>query len=181
MKYLFIGDVFGNLYFYIGQKKQPLIESFNFEELSADINIIKNLGEYFELSKSLSDHSSEIKYIDYNPRLNLLVDYALDGYINIYTVPKFKLIQAIQTKDFNNNNQTIKYVILISNPFPIICCICSKVIFVLDINGLLINTIPIESDQEPNFCIDKNCGLFNDYISFNNSKGKEKIDLLNEN
>ena len=139
------------------------------------------MDEYFVLSKSLTDHSSEIKYIDYNPRLNLLVDYALDGYINIYTVPKFKLIQVIQTKDFNKSNQTIKYVILISNPFPIICCICSKVIFVLDINGLLINTISIESAQELSFCIDKNCGLFNDYINFTNSKGKEKIDLLNKN
>ena len=54
-------------------------------------------------------------------------------------------------------------------------------IFVLDINGLLINAISIESVQDPSFCIDKNCGLFNDYICFNNSKGKEKIDLLNEN
>ena len=182
LKYLFIGDVYGNLHFYKEKEKKqhPIISNNKLEEINMDKKIIEKLESDYELYESLTDHSSEIKYIDYNPRLNLVIDYALDGYINIYTVPKFKLIKAIQAKDFNTNNEIIKYLVLISNPFPMICCICNSNLFVLDINGVLINTIKIKENVEFKFCIDKNCGLFNDYISFYNKGKWAKINLLNE-
>ena len=59
-----------------------------------------------------------------------------------------------------------------------ICCICSTKLFVFDINGNLINQINIEENAQFKFCIDKNCGLFNDYISFIKGGSKEIIDLL---
>ena len=183
IKYLFVGDVFGNLNFYKEKKKVPLFESNNsVQEKNKGKELLKKIYDNdYILKKSLSDHTSEIKYIDYNPRLNLVIDYALDGYINIYTIPKFKLIHTIQTKDFNIN-ENIKFLVLISNPFPMICCICITKIYIFDINGKFINEINIETkDGEFKFCIDKNCGLFNDFISFEKKDSKSIIDLLKPN
>ena len=186
--YLFIGDVFGNLYVYNKNCKVQTINN-NYKEIKE-----KNLDKYylekikngeFNLMKILRDHSNEITYIDYNPRLNLVVDYALDGYINIYTMPTLKLIHVIQTKDFGIKEQ-INFLILISNPFPMITCICKQNLFVFDINGKLINKQDFYTGIRLGFGIDKNCGLFNDCISFkfendNNNNKEVKIDLFVKN
>ena len=179
IKYLFVGDVFGNLKFYSEIKKVSMFESTDsVKKINEGKELLKKIyNKHYILIKTLTDHTSEIKYIDYNPRLNLVIDYALDGYINIYTVPKLKLIHTIQTKDFNIN-ENIKFLVLISNPFPMICCICITKIYVFDINGKRINQINIEADGEFKFCIDKNCGLFNDYIYFIKKGSKEIIDFL---
>ena len=134
--YLFIGDVFGNLSIYI-KKEKPNIVNLDKKayEISNDAILLEKIyNNDYDLLKQLNDHTSEIKYIDYNPRLNLLVDYALDGYINLYTMPKLKLVHSIQTKDFNIND-ILNYVLLISNPFPMICCFTLKKIYIFDING----------------------------------------------
>ena len=179
IKYLFIGDVFGNLKCYEQTNKLPLLDSNidKVEEINKGKDILKEISDYYILLKSLTDHTSEIRFIDYNPRLNLVIDYALDGLLNLYTVPKLKLILTIQTK-VHNIKEEIQIVVLISNPFPMICCICSTKLFVFDINGNLINQINIEENAQFKFCIDKNCGLFNDYISFIKGGSKEIIDLL---
>ena len=129
--------------------------------------------------KILTDHTSEIKYIDYNPRLNLLIDYALDGYINLYTMPTLKLILSIQIKDFDYNlmKENINYIFLISNPFPIICCITQFKIFIFDINGEFINELNINS-QEIKINIDEDCGLYNDNIGF--SINSKEISVIEE-
>jgi len=183
--YLFIGDVFGNLYVYNKDCKQQTI-NINYKDIkerSFDKYYLEKIqnGE-FNLMRILRDHSSEIIYIDYNPRLNLVIDYALDGYINIYTMPTLKLIHVIQTKDFDINEK-INFLVLISNPFPMITCICSNNIFVFDINGKLINKQDFCKDIKLGFGIDKNCGLFNDCISFKNENDKDndkeqKLDLF---
>jgi hypothetical protein len=186
--YLFIGDVFGNLYVF---NKNCRIQTINanykdIKEKNFDKHYLEKIrnGE-FNLMKILRDHSSEITYIDYNPRLNLVIDYALDGYINIYTMPTLKLVHVIQTKDFGINEQ-INFLILISNPFPMITCICSSNLFVFDINGKLINKQDFCHEIKLGFGIDKNCGLFNDCISFQNEKDnsnnkEQKIDLFLKN
>ena len=171
LKYLFVGDVFGNLSIY---KKLKISKSENnsnifFQEICPEKKIIdkiknkKEENKEYELIKTLNDHTSEIKYIDYNPRLNLVVDYALDGYINLYTMPQLKLILSIHIKDYNIK-EPINYIVLISNPFPMICCINSEYIVVFDINGNFFNKIVLE-EKNIFFNIDKNCGLFNDDIS----------------
>ena len=124
--------------------------------------------------KKLTDHTSDIKYIDYNPRLNLVVDYASDGYINLYTMPTLKLVLSIQTKDFEIN-EVINFVVLISNPFPMICCICPSKIIFFDINGKFINEYDISPGTPINIDIDKNCGLYEDSISIQTDEKKENI------
>ena len=178
--YLFSGDVFGNLFVY---KKKRNICIYNnnspINEVRYDKQILNDIKFNYTLMKTLTDHTNEIKYIDYNPRLNLLVDYALDGYINLYTMPTLKLVLSIQAKDFDIN-ELINIVVLISNPFPMICCVTLSNIIVFDINGKLINKVKYEEGIDIKLCIDKNCGLFNDYISYIKD-GKEYIfDLLKE-
>ena len=177
LKYLFVGDVFGSLSVYKKVKNSNKFDKDSnspIKEISLEKKIIDKIENHkkreYELIKSLNDHTSEIKYIDYNPRLNLVVDYGLDGFINLYTMPQLKLIHSIQIKDYWVN-EPINYVVLMSNPFPMICCISSRHIIIFDINGELVNTINIEENAVLSFYIDKNCGLFNDYIShYENAK-----------
>ena len=152
------------------------------KEAGDDVKLLSEINNNYRLMKTLTDHTSEIKYIDYNPRLNLLVDYALDGYINLYTMPTLKLVRSIQTKDFDINecNEVINYVILISNPFPMICCITSENIILFDINGELINKCKKPNDSDIKISIDKNCGLYNDsiFIIKNEDNPKEIISSI---
>ena len=94
-------------------------------------------------------------------------------------MPSLKLIHSIHTKDFDINDN-LNHVVLISNPFPMICCATSDNIIVFDINGKLINKLVIERGIKINFCIDKNCGLFNDYLSYNEKEKEIIIDLFKE-
>lgn len=57
-------------------------------------------------------------FIDYNKRLKALLSYSLDGFINIYTFPKYKLISAIKASKFSKN--ILRMVVLVSNPFQMI-------------------------------------------------------------
>ena len=180
--YLFVGDVFGNLSVYKENKEKQNINIIDKDiyDNGVDKKILDKIdNKNYDLLRILTDHTSEIKYIDYNPRLNLLVDYALDGFINLYTMPTLKLVLSIQIKDFDNNK--LINVVLISNPFPMICCVTSRNIIIFDINGKFINKVTIEKDTvDIKFCIDKNCGLFNDYISYikNNDINEYIFDLF---
>ena len=129
------------------------------------------------LLKKLYDHTKEIFYIDYNPRLNLLADYSLDGFINIYTMPSLKLVRVIQTKDFNIPGKVNK-IALISNPFPMLCCVEDLKIFIFDINGEYIKNLDVNKDTKVEFSIDKNCGRVNDYIVLNENGNPSRINLI---
>ena len=181
--YLFVGDVFGNLSVYVRNEKKDLVKLDNkpFEASNDKIILDKINNKYYDLLRILNDHTSEIKYIDYNPRLNLLVDYALDGFINLYTMPTLKLILSIQLKDFGIKEAIdINYVVLISNPFPMICCLTSYNIIIFDINGKLMNKLEIKEGININFYIDKNCGLFNDLIGYVKNGEDYFFDLFKE-
>ena len=180
--YIFTGDVFGNLSVY--KKINNIISNNNKKEVNEvryDSILLDEIKNNYILVKILTDHTNEIKYIDYNPRLNLLVDCALDGFINLYTMPTLKLILSIQISDFSINfNQFINYVLLISNPFPMICCITCSETLIFDINGKLINKLNNKENQEMSICIDKNCGLYNDDIScLTDDKKEESILTFN--
>ena len=167
--YLFIGDIFGDMSIYKKKNQKELNtkkEESDLEELSPGKKLLDqiNNGNY-ELFAQLFDHSKEIIYIDYNPRLNLLADYSLDGFINIYTMPTLKLVRAIHTKDFNIHGK-IRKIALVSNPFPMICCVSELTVFIWDINGEIVNCYNINERIEVEFCIDKNYGRFNDYMVF---------------
>ena len=127
-------------------------------------------------TKILRDHFSNIKYIDYNKRLNLFLSYSSDGFINIYTFPKYKLVRAIQVSKFSKD--ILKMVVLISNPFPMIFTYDSKNMYTLTINGDLITKENLENIGKENEiiiipCIDKDFGIMNDFIYIKKNKKEE--------
>ena len=140
--------------------------------------VLKNGKSIFDFElkiiKKLSDHSKEIKYIDFNPRLNILISYSLDNYINIYIFPKLKLINVIDTRLFKDDDTYyFDEVVAISYPFPMIICHNKKNIYVLTINGELIKKEKLEENHKINFYIDKNLGLSKDLVEITDSKGNK--------
>ena len=131
--------------------------------------------------KILTDHSKQIKYIDYNPRLNLFVSYSLDGFINIYTFPKCKLVRAIKVHDLTKADSILKKVVLISNPFPMIFTYDSKNMYTITLNGDLIKEKDMIKNNyqinEINPCIDKNCGLVNYCVFVGEARDRIEISL----
>ncbi len=125
-----------------------------------------------ELINKLYDHTKEIKYIDFNPRLNILLSYSLDEYINVYIFPKCKLINMIDTisfKDENDKNYFNK-VVLISYPFPSIICHNNEYIYYLSINGELIKYDKLKEGEKITFSIDKNLGISKDRVGIGNNE-----------
>ena len=153
--YIFIGDLLGNIIIYkIKEKTQ------------------NNMPPDYKIMKKLTDHYKQIKYIDYNPRLNLFLSYSLDGFINIYVFPKCKLVRVIKVSEFTDSNQILEKVVLVSNPFPMIFTYDKKNIYSLTLNGELIEKKNIKIqfvDICP--CVDKNCGLINDCVYLNKNNG----------
>jgi WD40 repeat protein len=129
-----------------------------------------------KLVKKLHDHTKEIKYIDFNARLNILLTYSLDNYINIYIFPKLKLINTIDIISFkvSDDNDFLVKVVLISFPFPSIICHSKKYIYQLSINGELIKYKKLEEGDKVIFSIDKNLGLVEDKVVIYNSENKYK-------
>ena len=131
----------------------------------------------FELKKinKLNDHSKEIKYIDFNPRLNILLSYSLDNYINIYIFPKLKLINVIDTRLFKDKKDSYYFdeVVAISYPFPMIICHNKENIYILTINGELIKKENLDENHKIAYYIDKNLGLYKDLVEITDSKGRK--------
>ena len=135
-----------------------------------------------KLVNKLHDHTKEIKYIDFNARLNNLLTYSLDNYINIYIFPKLKLINSIDTYSFkvNDDKDFLDKIALISFPFPSIICHNKKYIYQLSINGELIKYQKLEEGDKIIFSIDKNLGLVEDKVEIYNFDNKLKQNF-NEN
>jgi len=112
----------------------------------------------------LRDHYKPIKYIDYNPRLNLFLSYGLDGYINIYIFPNCKLIRTIKVKDITNSDDVLINIALVSNPYPMVFFQDINYIYILTINGDFINKQKIKKNSIVIPCLDKILGLSNDSI-----------------
>ena len=180
--YLFTGDVFGNLSVYERKRKNdfPKLSNINedFEVSNPEKIFCDNIYcQNYILLNQLNDHTKEIIYIDYNPRLNMLADYSLDGFINIYMMPSLKLIRAIQTKDYKIGGK-INKIALVSSPFPILCVANDKMVFIFDINGEFIKSYSVNEGIKVEFCVDKNCGRVNDYIIYNQNGKPNLINIL---
>ena len=206
VNYYFIGDIFGNLLIYKIKEKEKeknitkkdnkegkkgefsfeIITNSEIDNLNSNIrkNIIdinpelkfKNYDLKIKLIEKLSNHENEIKYIDFNSRLNLLLSYSLDEFINIYIFPKIKLINVIDTNSFKEKDDRNYFdkVVLLSFPFPLIVCHNKEYIYLLSINGELIKYEKLEEGDIIIFSVDKNLGLIDDtvkiYSSLNNLK-----------
>ena len=187
--YIFKGDIFGNISIYMNRNDNDnsndsiKSRSLTFLKLSFTNNnminnntIIKN-EKYKHKIKIISDHSKAIKYIDYNPRLNLFLSYSLDGFINIYTFPNWKLVSVIKISDYIENElHPLNEVVLVSNPFPMIFCYNEEFMFVFTINGELINKKEKKKYIDIYPCIDKSLGLISDSIR---TEKKITINIIN--
>ena len=147
-----------------------------------------DLEPNYKKIKKLTDHTKQIKYIDYNRRLNLFLSYSLDGFINIYVFPKCKLVRTIKVINLTNSKEILKKVVLVSNPFPMIFAYDKNNMYTFTLNGDLIKKELKTDTIEILPCIDKNCGLINDciFIKKNNDINNEMEEisfplLLNEN
>ena len=176
VNYYFVGDIFGTLLIYHLIKTEDInknISDANGEEnsyLSYKKEIIISPQIKVKLIKKIYGHEKEIIYIDFNPRLNLLLTYAADNYINIYLYPEFKLINVIDTLNFrgNDNKYALNEVVLFSSPFPSIRCDSEDYIYFLTINGELIKKREKSEEEKGKkliFVIDKNFGLLMDNIT----------------
>ena len=161
--YIFIGDILGNII--ILQNKNKINEG----KIYKNIKIEVGKNENYKIIKKLNDHNKQIKWIDYNPRLNLLLTYSLDHFIYIYVFPKCKLVRAIKVVDITNSNEVLQKLALISNPFPMIFFYDKNYMYVITINGTFIKKKELQNKNIEIYpSIDKNCGIFNDYIYIKN-------------
>jgi WD40 repeat protein len=185
-KYLFKGNIFGDVIISrikINLKKitysdEDSEEKTNFSKVFIEnIHTLKQDPKVYEGKEitflstdeekvliKLSDHYKQIKFIDYNPRLNLFLSYGLDGYINIYTFPSFKLIRTIKVKDITKSDDVLIKIALVSNPYPMLFFYDINYIYILSINGDLINKKEIQKNKTIIPCIDKILGISNDSI-----------------
>ena len=171
LQYIFTGDILGNIIIY---KRKLNIDNRNIglnEENEEKINI-----DNYQVMKKITDHYKQIKYIDFNPRLNLFLSYSLDGFINIYTFPKCKLVRTIKVNNITKSKEILIKVVLVSNPFPMVFFNDKDNMYTLTLNGELIKKEKIiNKDLKIYPCIDKNCGLINDYIILSADKVKENL------
>ena len=186
--YTFLGDVLGNIRIYKYELKHENKDKSDYiviykenkkkdneekNDITYKYDIINNNKEKTrKMIKLLTDHYKQIKYIDYNPRLNLFLSYSLDGFINIYVFPKCKLVRAIKVSNITNSNDILEKVVLVSNPFPMIFTYDKNNMYTITLNGDLIKKEELKYKQELYLSIDKNCGLINDCIIFKDNENK---------
>ena len=187
--YIFIGDVLGNISIYeckmeINNKKSKKETDKNSPKKKRDhrkdSGNNSNEKKYKEIKK-ITDHYKQIKYIDYNTRLNLFLSYSLDGFINIYTFPKCKLVRAIKVCNITDSEEILQKVALVSNPFPMIFFYDKNNMYLITLNGDLIKKTKIKYDNFEIYpIIDKNCGVVNDEILIENldAKGNNKEEIF---
>ena len=157
------------------ENEKSIKEYNNFISYDSKI-ILENYYMEIKLMAKLYDHTKEIKYIDFNSRLNILLSYSLDNFINIYIFPKLKLINTIGISSFKDINdiQSFDEVVLLSYPFPSIICYNKKYIYQLSINGDLIKYKKLDEGDRILLFIDKNLSLAEDRVEVHNFKGDFK-------
>ena len=195
--YIFIGDVMGNVKIYENQTELSINKdddeeiknksNNDFIIIGDDSNFnesinINNEDYKYKKIKTLTDHYKQIKYIDYNPRLNLFLSYSLDGFIHIYIFPKCKLVRSIKVINITKSENILQKIALVSNPFPMIFAYDTNfTLYILTLNGELINKRELKNKSLEIFpCIDKNFGLINDCIIIERSNSSYKQKLKKE-
>ena len=180
VNFYFLGDIFGN----VSISSLKVIKKRD-NEKDQNSSFFKNITLkesnsprlHLEIINNLFDHTKEIKYIDFNSRLNILLTYSLDNFINIYIFPKLKLINVIDTNEFKDEKD-INYfdeVVLLSFPFPSIICHNKEFIYMISINGELIKYEKLEEGNKIIFSIDKNLGIVEDKVEIiKNEKSKSE-------
>ena len=169
--FYFCGNIFGKVSIYA--LKELCENDYEAEEINNSFQTKKQKHSKkvkfplkIEQIKCLYNHTKEIKYIDFNSRLNILLSYSIDNFINIYVFPKLKLINTIDTNDFKEEKDKNYFdkVVLLSFPFPSIICHNKEFIYMLSINGELIKYEKLKEGDKIIFSIDKNLGIAEDEV-----------------
>ena len=110
--------------------------------------------------------------------MNIFLSYGLDGYINIYIFPTCKLIRTIKVKDITKSDDVLIKLALMSNPYPMLFFHDVNYIYILSINGDLINKKEMQKNKTVIPCIDKILGLSSDSIfEFIYQEEKKNIEM----
>ena len=157
-KYLFVGNSIGNIVVY----------QINFDAYEWEI-LLNN-----------TDQLSEISHINVNTELNLWLSATLNGFVNIYTIPSFKLVRSIKTKA-----KHLEYAFLSTSSLPSILILNAnnkiREIFSYSINGKFLK-YEKEEDSLLNPIIIKD-SYFNEYLAYicknNNSIIIRNLPFLN--
>ena len=152
-KYLFVGNSKGNI----------IIYEINFENYEWKVIAVN------------TDQLSEISHIDINSELNLWLSASEDGFINLYTLPCFKLVRSIKTKA-----KKLDYAFLSTSTLPSILVINRqnkyREIFSYSINGKFLKSEKID-DILLNPLIIKDLN-FNEYLVYI-CKNNNSIEIRN--
>ena len=115
----------------------------------------------YKFIKIIHSHNKRINYMNVNSNLNMLIDCSDDNYINLYSLPNFKIIRVI----YNNN---IEKVFLSSSPIPSFITYNNKILCCYSINGEKLSELFIQNDfEDPLIIKGKN---FIDYLVYKNKK-----------
>ena len=92
-----------------------------------------------KLYKIIQNHYDKIIDINYNKILNLIADISNDNYLNIYSIPQFKLIRSIYINIESDDNLNKIFL----SAFPLSCIIIQtkKKLISYSINGKLLKEI----------------------------------------
>ena len=124
---------------------------------------IYNIKEYsWDYKIKLNFHSKKINDIFISSELNAFVSCSEDNYINIFSIPSFKVINSFLV-------QKPEIALLSSRPLP--ACIIynneNKKLIVFGVNGKLIKEL--ELNNKPESCIIYTNKLFRDYLIFSDN------------
>ena len=109
-EFLYIGNSFGNI---------------------TIISIESNNITEWKILNLINDHLNSIISIDSNNQLNIWASASIDGCINIYTLPLYKLTKSFKIPSTN----TINYIYICDSPLASIIIICKDEIYLYSING----------------------------------------------
>ena len=100
---------------------------------------IFNVKEINNIYKIIQNHYDKIIDINYNKILNLIADISNDNYLNIYSIPQFKLIRSIYINIESDDNLNKIFL----SAFPLSCIIIQtkKKLISYSINGKLLKEI----------------------------------------
>ena len=115
-EYLFIGNSFGNV--------RAIQFVYNNQNNAYD----------FTMMNLITDHLNSISYIDINNTLNIWASASTDGYVNIYTLPLFKLVRSFKA----SLNSEVNYIYICDSPLLSIIIIGQEEIYLYSINGFKI-------------------------------------------
>ena len=114
--------------------------------------------DFITLLKYFPSHPGySINYISFNDNLSLVADCSYDGYVNIYSVPKFKLVRSIYIDPNTENGLfNLDFVFLSSQPLGAVSVYSNEVgnFKCFSLNGKEIKSQG--NDEKLNFVRDEN-------------------------